>query len=262
MKEANISYFPPVFHMSDVIMASPEAAMHWRKDLSQLRLFSSTSWLQNSWRDCLASRGGFTCLSTCGPVLLLNLLFGDRGEDIIGIWGGMHNREALSHIRDEEDVKLAPASQHPWGTLPIWEWEWTASACLGPAANAKVLQKSNEPGMSPESNRLLNDWEIIWNLPWSTPIENNFALPVGESICHQASLACCKSVWKAGGFSHGWSGHHRTYWNPTAFWSTSYFAAVGHPIINCFYGYLFYTPSQPLFFPSDDHSLIGNSPLN
>lgn len=27
MKEANISYFPPVFHMSDVIMASPEAAI-------------------------------------------------------------------------------------------------------------------------------------------------------------------------------------------------------------------------------------------
>lgn len=50
MEEANISYFPPVFHMSDVIMASPEAAMHWKKDLSQLHLFSSTSWLQHSWR--------------------------------------------------------------------------------------------------------------------------------------------------------------------------------------------------------------------
>lgn len=49
MLETNISYFPPVLHMSDVIMASPEATMHWRKDLSQLHLFSSTSWLQHSW---------------------------------------------------------------------------------------------------------------------------------------------------------------------------------------------------------------------
>lgn len=100
MKEANISYFPPVFHMSDVVMASSEAAMHWRKDLSQLHLFSSSSWLQHSWRECLASRGGFTCLSTCGPVLLLNLLFGDRGEDIIEVLGGgRHNRHTSSMRR-------------------------------------------------------------------------------------------------------------------------------------------------------------------
>lgn len=83
--------------MSDVIMASPEAAMHCRKDLSQLRLFSSTSWLQRSWRDCLASRGGFTCLSICGPVLLLNLLFGDRGEDIIGMLEGEGTTEKSFH---------------------------------------------------------------------------------------------------------------------------------------------------------------------
>lgn len=96
MKEANISYFPPVFHMSDVVMASPEAAMHWRKDLSQLHLFSS--WLQHSWRECLASRGGFTCLSTCGPVLLLNLLLGDRGEDIIEVLGGKaQQRSSFTH---------------------------------------------------------------------------------------------------------------------------------------------------------------------
>lgn len=39
--------------MSDDIMASPEAATHWRKDSSQLHLFSSTSWLQHSWGDWL-----------------------------------------------------------------------------------------------------------------------------------------------------------------------------------------------------------------
>lgn len=106
--------------MSDDIMASPEAAMNWRKDLSQLHLFSSTSWLQCSWRDCLALRGGFTCLSACSPVLLLNLLFGGRGEEVIMGWEKKGTIEK-SFFTDqvhcwEEDVNLAPASQHPWET--------------------------------------------------------------------------------------------------------------------------------------------------
>lgn len=152
-------------------MASPEAAMHWRKDLSWLRLFSSTSWLQHSWRDCLAWRGGFTCLSACSPVLLLHLLFRGRGEEIIGGKKAQERCAVTDQARHwARNTPSHLASQHPWGTKPVWEWEWDISAWLGPAADAKVLRKSNEPGMSPASKRLIDSWGLIWNLPWTTSI--------------------------------------------------------------------------------------------
>lgn len=129
MKEANISYFPPVFHMSDVIMASPEASMHWRKDLSQLHLFSSTSWFQHSWRECLASRGGFTCLSTCGPLLLLNLPISYGWGTLQSCsrrwwWQGYRQKRLLAQrgwTEQREDIPTLPLQNKSTG--PSWYTE-------------------------------------------------------------------------------------------------------------------------------------------
>lgn len=181
MKEANISYFPPVFHMSDVIMASPEAAMHWRKDLSQLHLFSSTSWLQHSWRGfCLQEQESLAFPLVVQYYYWISCLETEE-KMLFGMWGGRHNREVLSYIRHEESVKLAPDSQRPRGIYP----SGSGSKLQVHVLDQLLMLKCCRSQMSLRCPQSVTDYSETEELFEICHGPHPPRIIVGKSICHQ-----------------------------------------------------------------------------
>lgn len=106
--------FSTSFHGCDDRMNSPEDTVYWRRSLSQWHFFSSTSWLQNSWREhSVEKKDSFALPLVFQYYYCISCSETEENKLLIkGTNGKVHSY--VKHVRIVIDLSQPLGSPHPW----------------------------------------------------------------------------------------------------------------------------------------------------